>query len=82
MHTGLSKIEIKKKSKKVINARVDFLKDKKIDESLSMTTKKKRERNQISKIRRERREITTDTTKILKSRNRILLTVVGQQRKP
>ena len=38
----------------------------KIDKSLARLTKKKRERTQIDKIRRERGEITIDTTVIQK----------------
>ena len=41
-----------------------FEKINKIDKPLTRLIKKKRERTQINKIRNERGEITTDTTKI------------------
>ena len=41
-----------------------FEKINKIDKSLNRLIKKKREKNQINKIRNENREITTDNTEI------------------
>ena len=44
--------------------KASFEKINKIDKPLARLTKKKRERAQISKIRNENREVTTNTTEI------------------
>ena len=50
-----------------MKSRADFfVKVIKNDNPLARLTKKKRERTQINKIRKEREEITTDTTEIQK----------------
>ena len=56
-----------KNRKKSMKSRADFfVKVIKNDNPLARLTKKKRERTQINKIRKEREEITTDTTEIQK----------------
>ena len=62
--------EINEKETKESIARINkarswfFEKINKIDEPLATLTKKKREKNQINKIRNENGEITTDNTEI------------------
>ena len=61
----INEIESKKTIQKVIEIRSWFFeKINKIDKPLTRLIKKKRERAQISKIRNERGEITTDTKEI------------------
>ena len=62
--------EINKKETKETTAKINkakswfFEKTDKIDKSLDRLIKKKREKNQINKIRKENGEITTDNTEI------------------
>ena len=61
----LNDIEIKRTIQRINKSRSCFFeKINKIDKPLSRLIKKKRERFQINKMRNEREEITTDTTKI------------------
>ena len=61
----LNDIETKRTILRINESRSWFFeKISKIDKPLSRLIKKKRERIQINTIRNERREITTDTTKI------------------
>ena len=46
-----------------------FEKINKIDKTLARLIKKKREKNQINKIRNEKREVTTDNTEIQRFMN-------------
>ena len=54
-----------KKQKKIIKTKGWFFeKLNKIDKPLARLTKKRREKNQVNKIRNEKGEVTTDTTVI------------------
>ena len=70
----INKIEIQKTIEKKINKTKSqfFEKVNKIDKPLARLTKKRRERTHINKIRSEKGEVTTDTTEIQKSHERIL----------
>ena len=61
------KQRLKKQQKKNNETKIWFFeKINKIDKPLARLTKKKREKAQISKIRNERGEVTTDTSEIQK----------------
>ena len=55
-----------------------FEKKNKIDKPLARLIKKKREKNQINKIKNENGEITTDNTEIQRIIKRVLSTIICQ----
>ena len=65
MKEEINKIEIQKTIDKINQTKSWFFeKVNKIDKPLARLSKKRRERNQINKIRNEKGKITTDTTEI------------------
>ena len=64
IRTELNEIETKRTIQRIKSRSCFFEKINKTDKPLSRLIKKKREKTQINKIRNERGEITTDTTKI------------------